>query len=59
MTYEYLLAGLPELKAGYDFLFIPVMHRLKTHAYWKRWGAREFYRDSDCVYYQLLTKDLQ
>ena len=37
----------------YDFIFIPVLHRLKTHTYWQRWGATEFYRDSDCVYYQL------
>ena len=59
LNYDMLLAIMPELIAGYDFLFIPVLHRLKTHEYWKRWGAREFYRDSDCVYYQLLTKDLQ
>ena len=53
LNYDMLMEIMPELKAGYDFLFIPVMHSLKTHAYWKRWGAREFYRDTDCVYYML------
>jgi len=59
LNYDMLMEIMPELKSDYDFIFIPVLHRLKTHEYWKRWGAREFYRDSDCVYYQLLTKDLQ
>lgn len=35
----------------YDFIFVPVMHRLKTHHYWQRWGAQEFYRDGESVYY--------
>ena len=38
---------------GYDFVFIPVMHRLKTHRYWQRWGAVVFYRDAMSVYYML------
>ena len=29
------------------------LHRLKTHQYWQRWGAKEFYRDADCVCYKL------
>ena len=37
----------------YDFVFIPVMHHLKTHSYWQRWGAVEFYRDEMSVYYML------
>lgn len=37
----------------YDFVFIPVMHHLKTHRYWQRWGAVEFYRDAMSVYYML------
>lgn len=53
LNYDMLLSIMPELKARYDFLFIPVLHRLKTHQYWQRWGAREFYRDADCVYYKL------
>ena len=53
LNYDMLMSILPELKAGYDFVFIPVLHRLKTHQYWQRWGATEFYRDADCVYYQL------
>lgn len=53
LNYDMLMSIMPELKASYDFIFIPVMHRLKTHGYWKRWGASEFYRDTDCVYYQL------
>ena len=53
LNYDMLMSVMPQLKAGYDFLFIPVMHRLKTHAYWQRWGATEFYRDSDCIYYKL------
>ena len=53
LNYDMIMEIMPELKANYDFIFIPVLHRLKTHSYWQRWGAREFYRDSDCVYYQL------
>ncbi len=53
LNYDMLMEIMPELKANYDFIFIPVLHRLKTHLYWQRWGAREFYRDADCVYYQL------
>jgi len=53
LNYDMILSIMPELKAHYDFVFIPVLHRLKTHQYWQRWGAREFYRDADCVYYQL------
>lgn len=40
-----------DLQHRYDFLFVPVMHRLQTHSYWMRRGAREFYRDSQSVYY--------
>lgn len=53
LNYDMLMSIMPELKAHYDFLFIPVMHRLKTHQYWQRWGATEFYRDTECVYYKL------
>ena len=53
LNYDMLTAILPELQACYDFVFVPVMHHLKTHQYWQRWGAREFYRDANCVYYQL------
>ena len=53
LNYDMLMSILPELKSHYDFIFIPVMHRLKTHAYWQRWGATEFYRDAECVYYKL------
>lgn len=53
LNYDMLMSIMPELKANYDFVFIPVLHRLKTHQYWKRWGAVEFYRDTDCVYYRL------
>ena len=56
LNYDMLMSIMPELKSRYDFIFIPVMHRLKTHAYWQRWGATEFYRDSECVYY-LLSKE--
>lgn len=55
LNYDMLMSIMPELKADYDFVFIPVLHRLKTHQYWQRWGATEFYRDSDCVYYKLET----
>ena len=53
LNYDMLMSILPELKSHYDFIFIPVMHRLKTHAYWQRWGATEFYRDAESVYYKL------
>lgn len=54
LNYDMLMSIMPELRARYDFIFIPVLHRLKTHQYWKRWGATEFYRDPECVYYKLL-----
>ena len=54
LNYDMLMSIMPELMARYDFIFIPVLHRLKTHQYWKRWGATEFYRDPECVYYKLL-----
>ena len=53
LNYDMLMSIMPELKSRYDFIFIPVMHRLKTHAYWQRWGATEFYRDAESVYYKL------
>lgn len=53
LNYDMLMSVMPELRSRYDFLFIPVLHRLKTHAYWQRWGATEFYRDSSCIYYKL------
>lgn len=53
LNYDMFMSIMPELKAHYDFVFIPVLHRLKTHHYWQRWGATEFYRDTDCVYYKL------
>ncbi|MCR5192345.1 MAG: hypothetical protein K6D59_03480 [Bacteroidales bacterium] len=52
LNYDMIQSIMPELKQ-YDFVFIPVLHRLKTHQYWQRWGAKEFYRDSECVYYLL------
>ena len=53
LNYDMLKSIMPELKAKFDFIFIPVLHRLKTHQYWQRWGAKEFYRDEDCVCYKL------
>ena len=53
LNYDMLMSIMPELKSNYDFVFIPVLHRLKTHQYWQRWGAKEFYRDAECVYYKL------
>ena len=52
LNYDMILSLWPDLQA-YDFVFIPVMHRLKTHSYWKRWGAVEFFRDGMSVYYML------
>ena len=52
LNYDMLMSIMPELKTKFDFIFIPVLHRLKTHHYWQRWGAKEFYRDADCVYYK-------
>ena len=53
LNYDMLNSIMPELRSRYDFVFIPVLHRLKTHQYWQRWGATEFYRDAECVYYKL------
>lgn len=52
LNYDMLINLMPDLQA-YDFVFIPVMHHLKTHTYWQRWGAVEFYRDPMSVYYLL------
>lgn len=51
LNYDMIMYIMPQLRQ-YDFIFIPVMHHLHTHTYWQRWGAREFYRDSECVYYK-------
>lgn len=56
LNYDMLMELWPDL-CGYDFLFIPVMHSLQTHRYWKRWGAVEFFRDPMSVYYLLPMKD--
>ena len=50
LNYQMLMEIWPELQS-YDFIFVPVMHRLQTHRYWQRWGAHEFYRDTQSVYY--------
>ena len=52
LNYDMIMHLWPDLQA-YDFVFIPVMHHLKTHNYWKRWGAVEFFRDAMSVYYML------
>ena len=52
LNYDMIMHIWHDLQA-YDFVFIPVMHHLKTHTYWKRWGAVEFYRDAMSVYYML------
>lgn len=53
LNYDMIQSVMPDLKENYDFIFIPVLHRLKTHQYWQRWGATEFFRDAECVYYKL------
>lgn len=52
LNYDMIMSLWPDL-LEYDFVFIPVMHHLKTHSYWKRWGAVEFFRDGMSVYYML------
>ena len=52
LNYDMVMHIWHDLQA-YDFVFIPVMHHLKTHTYWQRWGAVEFYRDAMSVYYML------
>jgi len=52
LNYDMIMSIWDDLQ-GYDFVFIPVMHHLKTHSYWKRWGAVEFFRDGMSVYYLL------
>ncbi len=52
LNYDMIMSLWPDLQQ-YDFVFIPVMHHLKTHSYWKRWGAVEFFRDGMSVYYML------
>ncbi len=50
LNYDMLMDIWDELQA-YDFIYVPVMHHLKTHKYWKRWGAVEFYRDAHVTHY--------
>ena len=50
LNYDMLMDIWDELQA-YDFIYVPVMHHLKTHQYWKRWGAVEFYRDAHVIHY--------
>ena len=57
LNYDMIMELWDDLQA-YDFVFIPVMHRLKTHNYWKRWGAVEFFRDGMSVYYMLPISDM-
>lgn len=38
---------------GYDFVFVPVRHELRTHNYWKRFGAVEFYEDDESKFYAI------
>ena len=52
LNYDMIMSLWDDLRQ-YDFVFIPVMHRLKTHSYWKRWGAVEFFRDQMSAYYLL------
>ena len=52
LNFDMMMNIAPELKK-YDFIFVPVMHHLKTHEYWKRWGAQLFYEDKECKYYLL------
>ena len=52
LNYDMVMSLWDDLQT-YDFVFIPVMHHLKTHSYWKRWGAVEFFRDEMSVYYML------
>ena len=52
LNYNMLMSIWPELEAN-DFVYIPVMHSLKTHQDWKRWGAVEFYRDTAVVHYMI------
>lgn len=56
LNYQMLMEIWPDLQQ-YDFIFVPVMHRLQTHHYWQRWGAREFYRDAQSVYYLIPLSD--
>ena len=51
LSHQMLMEIWDELEARYDFIFVPVMHRLTTHAFWKRRGAVEFFRDAQSVYY--------
>lgn len=53
LSHEMLKEIWGELEEGYDFVFVPVMHRLTTHDFWKRRGAVEFFRDSQSVYYMI------
>lgn len=50
LNYDMLMNIMAEIQQ-YDFIFVPVMHHLKTHAYWKRWGALCFFQDAESKYY--------
>lgn len=52
-----MISSIYDVLCQYDFLYVPVMHRLLTHRYWKRRGAVEFYRDDETVHYLIPFSD--
>ena len=50
LNYDMIMSLEDDLKK-FDFLFVPVQQRLKTHDYWKRWGGIQFYEDEESKFY--------
>ena len=55
LNYDMIMSIAEELDE-YDFIFVPVMHKLKTHDYWKRWGAVMFYEDHESKFYSIAPR---
>ena len=36
-----------------NFYYDTIFSSVDTFRHWQRWGAKEFYRDVECVYYKL------
>ena len=57
MVHKQMLQFVLDDVKKYDFIFIPVRHELKTHNYWKRFGAIEFYEDEESKFYAIPFND--
>lgn len=54
LNYELVGRCVDKLRSiGCEWVYVQVMHKLKTHDYWKRWGAVEFFENEESKHYAL------